>query len=104
MGAFGQSMRGSSFVRGGPTSDVERGPKYHYKRFASETPLPDIECWLGSSVIFQGIRTSIVKKPYIFVIFKFLRGGGIQTPVPPPLDPRMQRDESGYHAQCTTNL
>ena len=33
---------------------------------------PNIECWLGSFVIFQGIRASIAKKPYIFVIF----GGG----------------------------
>ena len=29
----------------------------------------NIECWLGSFVIFQGIRT-IAKKPYIFVTFK----------------------------------
>ena len=35
---------------------------------------------LGSFVIFQGIRTSIAKKPYIFVIFL---GGG-------PPDPRMR--------------
>ena len=36
-------------------------------------------------MIFQGIRTSIAKKPYIFMIFK---GGG---PDPPyrPLDPPM---------------
>ena len=33
--------------------------------------------WLGSFVIFQGIRTSIAKKPYIFVIFK-----GVQNPAP----------------------
>ena len=25
----------------------------------------NIECWLGSFVIFQGIRTNIAKKPYI---------------------------------------
>ena len=36
---------------------------------------PDIECWLGSFVI----RTSIAKKPYIFVIFH----GGSRPPVPP---------------------
>ena len=29
---------------------------------------------------FQGIRTSIAKKPYIFVIFS---GGGVWTPCPP---------------------
>ena len=28
---------------------------------------PKIECWLGSFVNFQGIRTSIAQKPYIFV-------------------------------------
>ena len=31
---------------------------------------------------FQGIRTSIPKKPYIFVIFQG-GGGGVRTPVPP---------------------
>ena len=43
---------------------------------------PNIECWLGSLVIFQGIRTSITKKSYIFVIF---RGGGGPDPLSPPL-------------------
>ena len=33
---------------------------------------------LGSFVIFQGIRTSIAKKPYIFVIFQ---GGGGAEPL-----------------------
>ena len=28
-----------------------------------------IECWLGSFMILQEIRTSIAKKPYLFVIF-----------------------------------
>ena len=42
---------------------------------------PNIECWLGGFVIFQGIRTSIAKKPYIFVIF--FRGGG-SGPLYPP--------------------
>ena len=31
---------------------------------------PNMECWLCSFVIFQGIRTSIDKKPFIFVIFQ----------------------------------
>ena len=35
---------------------------------------PNIECWLGSLVNFQGMRTSIARKPYIFVIFQ--RGSG----------------------------
>ena len=46
---------------------------------------PNIECWLGSFVIFQGIRTSIAKKPYIFVIFQW--GGGGQDRLSHPLDP-----------------
>ena len=47
--------------------------------------LPNIESLLGSCVILQGIRNSIVQKPYIFVIFQ---GGGSGPPVP-PLDPHM---------------
>ena len=38
---------------------------------------------LGSFVIFQGIRTSIAKKPYIFYV-----SGGSGHPAP-PLDPPM---------------
>ena len=45
-----------------------------------------IGCWHGGFVIFLGIRTSITKKPYSFVIF--LGGGGGPDPCP-PLDPRM---------------
>ena len=40
---------------------------------------PSIESWLGSFVVFKWIRTSIAKKPYIFVIFQ----GGVRTPCPP---------------------
>ena len=40
--------------------------------------------WLGSFVIFQGIRTIIAKKPYIFMIFQ---GGGVGPPAPPTLAP-----------------
>ena len=43
--------------------------------------MAQIECWLGSFVIFQGIRTSIAKKPYIFVIFQ--GGGGGPDPLSP---------------------
>ena len=39
------------------------------------------------AVIFQGIRTSIAKEPYIFVIFQ----GGPNPLSPSPLDPRMTR-------------
>ena len=40
---------------------------------------PNIECWLGGFVLFQGIRASIAMKPYIYVIFK----GGGPDPYPP---------------------
>ena len=42
--------------------------------------LPKIEYWLGSFEIFQGIWTSIAKRPYIFVIFQ---GGGGPDPCSP---------------------
>ena len=81
-------MRGSgSFFRG--------RSKYHYKRDIIGLPAkrqmacrcwPNIECWIVSFMVLQGIRTNIAKKPYIFVIFQ--RGGGSGPPVP-PLDPRM---------------
>ena len=47
-----------------------------------------IECWLINFVIFQGIRASIAKKPFIFVIFS---GGsrGDLDPLSHPLDPHM---------------
>ena len=44
--------------------------------------MDQIKCWLGSFVIFQGIRASIAKKPYISVIFQW--GSGLPFP---PLDP-----------------
>ena len=83
----------------------EEGSKYHYKRDIIGPPAkrhlngvshacrcwPNIECWLGSFRIFQGIRTCIAKKPYIFVIFQ---GKGVRTPFP-PLDPHMHK--SLYH-------
>ena len=101
-----------SFVRGGPTLTTfclslkrrEKNPNtviYIYIngpssarqrnankwRFAGgQIPRPNIECWLGSFVIFQGIRTSIAKDPYTLVIF---RGGDGSGPPVPPLDPQM---------------
>ena len=59
----------------------ERGSKHHLKWATIGPPAkrnlndlslagqwwPNIECWLGSFVIFQGIRTSIAKEPYSFV-------------------------------------
>ena len=37
----------------------------------------ELECWLSSFKIFQGIRTSIAKNPYIFVFLG--EGGGPDT-------------------------
>ena len=51
------------------------------------------ECWLGSFVIFQGIRISIAKKD-IFVIFQ----GGGGPPVPPSGSTHM------YHLQNVTKI
>ena len=56
---------------------------------------PNIECWHRSFVFFQGIRTSIAKKPYIYQSHKYViytlhariqRGGaqGVRT-LPSPL-------------------
>ena len=45
----------------------------------------NIECRLGSFVIFQGIRTSIAKKPYMNVIFQGCAvGSGTPATTPPP--------------------
>ena len=44
---------------------------------------PNVECWLGSFVIFQGIRTSIAN--LYFCDFS----EGVRTPCPPPLDLHM---------------
>ena len=59
-------------------------------RFAGGPMMANIECWLGSFVIFQGIRTSIAKKPYIF----FYLSGWFRTPCspPPPLDSRIHNN------------
>ena len=90
-----------SFVRGGPDWFCffswwgDRGSECHYKWAIIGPPAkhhlngvsldglwwPNIECWLGSFVIFQGIRTSIAKKPYIFHF-----SGGLRTPCHPLLD------------------
>ena len=39
-------------------------------RLAGRPMMAQHQCWLGSFVNFQGIRTSIAKKHYIFVIFQ----------------------------------
>ena len=43
--------------------------------------VPNIECWLVSFAIFQGIWTSIGIEPYSFVIFQ-----GMGVSCPPTLD------------------
>ena len=65
---------------------VYKGSEYHYRQAIICQWWPNIECWLGSFVIFQGIWTSIAKKPYIFVIFQ---GGPDPLSPPPPLGPCM---------------
>ena len=62
----------------------ERGSKYHIKWAIICPPVslacrwrPNIECWPGSFVIFQGIWTSVDKKPYTFVFFQW----GSEPPV-----------------------
>ena len=89
------------FIRGYPTLTThffiiiiiqlmrrKRGPKTTktgHHRPSSDTPfkwrfaggpivVQNTDCWLGSFVIFQGIRTSFAKKPYSFVIFQGERG------------------------------
>ena len=71
--------------------------KFHYKSAIIDPPAkchlngvslarrwwPNIECWLGRFVIFQGVRTSIAKKPFFSWFF---RGSG---PPLSPLDPPM---------------
>ena len=86
-----------NFVRGGPfffyqgaekPTNTKTGPSLVNQGNAISLAgwlWPKIECWLGSFVIFQGIwiPISIVKKNYIFVIFR--GGGGSRPPVPTPL-------------------
>ena len=74
----------------------EKMIQYHYKRAINGPPAkrhlngvslacrwwPTIECWLCSFVNFQVIRTSVAKKPYIFVIFQ----GWSRPPFPPPFE------------------
>ena len=87
-------QRGSKFDKVFFSWWGEKGSKYHFKRVIIDPPAKchlngvslacrwwhNIECWLGGSVIFQGIRTSIAKKTYILLFFR-----GIRTPCPIPL-------------------
>ena len=79
---------------------IQKALKAGHHRPASETPFngvkldgrwwPNIKCWLGSFVIFQGDRTSIAKKnPYILWFYGG-RGG------PDPLSPSGSAHVSQY--------
>ena len=111
------------FIWGGPTSTVFWGGwwgkeefRYHYKWAIIGPPAKrhlngvllagwwwlNIECRLGSFVIFQGIWTSIAKIPYIFVIFQ--GGGGGDRGSPPLWICTWNMSVLGdtwYHIQCS---
>ena len=57
--------------------------------------MANIECWLGSFVIFQRIGTGIAKKPYIFVIFQ-----GGPDPLSRSLDPHMVKIKKNKKIDC----
>ena len=59
---------------------------------------PPEECWLSSFVAIQGIRFSIAKKPYIFVIFQW---GWSGHTVPPSGSAHVQ-DLSNANTTCTS--
>ena len=65
-------------------------------RFTGGPIVANIECWLSSFVIFQGIPTSIAKKPYIFAIFS----RGPDTLPPPTLDLSMTVAEFVVNKKC----
>ena len=77
-------QRGSDFDNGFFSVDKGRddpntaisGPTSAHQRNACRT----FDCWLGNLVIFLGIRTSIARKPYSVVIFRWW--GGVCTPIP----------------------
>ena len=90
----------------------ERGFKYCYKQ-ASISPSakrhlngvslagqwwPNIEFWLGSFMVVQGIRNSITKKPYIFVIFQW------GDPLPPPSGSAHEYRLMAGHSNNNTNI
>ena len=56
---------------------------------------PNIECWLRSFVIFQGIRTWVLQRNPIFLWFF---RGGVRTPCPPS----GSAHELGNFACCST--
>ena len=93
-----------SFVRGGPTltfflvdegrkdpNTTKSGPSLARQQNAIKMAFrwqagDGLRLNNGCFVIFQGVRNSSAKKPYIFVTFQ---GGGLD-PLSPNLDPRMR--------------
>ena len=53
---------------------------------------------------FQGIGTSIARKPYIFVIFQGGGGGGVRPPLSPPLDLLMIKPVNRAISKVCTQL
>ena len=72
-------MRGGRIKIPGPSSARQRRWR------ADDGPTLNVGL-VRSFVIFKGIKTSIAKKPFIFVIFQ---GGPDPLSPPPPPDPRM---------------
>ena len=70
-----------TFWRKDPNTTISGLSSYHLNGVSLACRWLSIDCWLGSFLIFQGIRTSIAKKPYIFVIFL---GVVCPEPLPPP--------------------
>ena len=111
-----------SFVRGGSNFDNgffcccccfqlmrggrEGGSKYHFKRAAIGPPAkrhwngislacrwwPNIQCCLGSFVIFRGSGPLLQRNLYFCYISR-----GVSGPPVPPLDPRMQSQRIYFH-------
>ena len=55
---------------------------------------------LNAGLVLQGIRTSIAKKPYIFVIFQCVGRGPDPCPPPPHLDPPMKTSQHTLAKTC----
>ena len=68
---------------------------------------PTLNAGLVAFCDFQGVRTSIAKEPYIFVIFQLGGGGGSGPPVP-PLDSHMYSNLVTYFSEikitCYSNI
>ena len=68
----------------GPSSTHQRNAISMAFRWRADVG-PTLSVGLVACLDFQGIRISIAKKPYIFVIFQ--GGGESGPPAPPTLDP-----------------